>query len=380
MFPSMPTQRLTATFVKKVTQSERVEYYDTWQPRPGTWFVLRVSPRRKAFQVVYRIAGRKKRYTLGYFPSMGLADAHDEAQRVAGTLLEGGDPSRDREREKASPDFRTFAERYIEEYAKPRKSTWERDQEILDRDLLPHWGEKQARAVSKADCRDRLREIAQRGPVASNRALALVRRMYNWGCEEDIVEHNPTLGVRAQRERARDRVYSDKEIKTLWEAYGSLPERSRDCLRCIAALAQRPNEVMSMHSDHIEGRWWTIPAEIAKNGLAHRVYLPDLAYGIIEPRLGEGWVFPSPRGDGPIATVQKAHEKARGDMEGQIRDWRRTGASRMASAGVPRYIVGRVLNHVEPGVTAVYDRHSYDAEKREAMEQWGSILRSILAG
>jgi len=378
----MPTRRLTAAFIRRATATERVEYFDTWQPRPGTWFVFRVSPRRKSFQLVYRINKRKKRYTVGHFPAMDLADAHDEAQRVAGTLLEGGDPARAREAAKASPVFEDFAKRYIREYAKPHKQTWERDQEIIDRDLVPEWGDRQVRAIAKADCRELIRSIAERGPVAANRALALVRRMYNWGAEEDIVEHNPALGIRAQREKARDKVYGEREIRDLWKAYGELPARSRDALRCIAVLAQRPNEVMSMHSDDVEGRWWTIPSDVAKNALAHRVYLPDLAYGIIEPRLGEGWVFPSPRGDGPIETVQKMHERARkaAKVKGQIRDWRRTGASRMASDGVPRYIVARVLNHVEPGVTAVYDRHSYDAEKRDALERWNSMLAAILAG
>ena len=59
-------------------------------------------------------------------------------------------------------------------------------------------------------------------------------------------------------------------------------------------------------------------------------------------------------------------------------DLRRTAASRMASAGVPRLVVGKVLNHVEQGVTAVYDRHSYDREKRAALDAWARDLVTIL--
>lgn len=39
--------------------------------------------------------------------------------------------------------------------------------------------------------------------------------------------------------------------------------------------------------------------------------------------------------------------------------------------GIPRLVVSKILNHVESGVTAIYDRHSYDAEKREALAKWG---------
>jgi hypothetical protein len=43
----------------------------------------------------------------------------------------------------------------------------------------------------------------------------------------------------------------------------------------------------------------------------------------------------------------------------------------MVGAGVPRLVVSKILNHVETGVTAVYDRHSYDQEKRSALDFWG---------
>jgi hypothetical protein len=50
----------------------------------------------------------------------------------------------------------------------------------------------------------------------------------------------------------------------------------------------------------------------------------------------------------------------------------------MASMGIPRLVIARILNHVETGVTAVYDRHSYDREKREALDTWGRRLEEIV--
>ncbi len=38
------------------------------------------------------------------------------------------------------------------------------------------------------------------------------------------------------------------------------------------------------------------------------------------------------------------------------------------------------MNHVESGITAVYDRHSYDAEKRHALDLWGSYVERVAAG
>jgi hypothetical protein len=47
--------------------------------------------------------------------------------------------------------------------------------------------------------------------------------------------------------------------------------------------------------------------------------------------------------------------------------------------GIPRLTVSKILNHVEPGVTAVYDRYSYDKEKREALEVWNRRLQLMVS-
>jgi len=134
--------------------------------------------------------------------------------------------------------------------------------------------------------------------------------------------------------------------------------------------------------------WWTIPAEKSKSGLAHRVALTSMALRIISQMesLSRGakssaYVFPSPKGDGPIENVQKAIQRIKKstgiDFVGH--DLRRTAASMMTGMAIPRLVVGKILNHVEPGVTKVYDRHSYDKEKREALESWSRRLMVLVS-
>jgi integrase len=64
-----------------------------------------------------------------------------------------------------------------------------------------------------------------------------------------------------------------------------------------------------MHTNEIDSEWWTIPAERAKNGKAHRVYLTPMARQIIKQAIDyiklmreipegqeySGYIFPSPR-------------------------------------------------------------------------------------
>ena len=52
----------------------------------------------------------------------------------------------------------------------------------------------------------------------------------------------------------------------------------------------------------------------------------------------------------------------------------------MASLGIARLTISKVLNHVETGVTSIYDRDGCDAEKRHALEVWAAHLEDILSG
>ena len=52
----------------------------------------------------------------------------------------------------------------------------------------------------------------------------------------------------------------------------------------------------------------------------------------------------------------------------------------MSEMGVSRLVLSRILNHADKGITSVYDRHGYDAEKRAALDAWAAKLRDIIEG
>jgi len=133
-------------------------------------------------------------------------------------------------------------------------------------------------------------------------------------------------------------------------------------------------------------KWWTVPATVAKNKLAHRVPLNPPAVTILRELRASAkqyavWVCASSLLDTPVSHDAKkavARIRRRVGFDSRGHDLRRTAASLMTSAGIPRLVVAKILNHVETGVTAVYDRHSYDGEKREALDLWARQLQRIL--
>ena len=66
-----------------------------------------------------------------------------------------------------------------------------------------------------------------------------------------------------------------------------------------------------------------------------------------------------------------------------VHDLRRTAATRMAEAGTAPHIVEAVLNHVsghKAGVAGVYNRASYEPQKRIALQQWSDHLEALVSG
>jgi integrase len=192
---------------------------------------------------------------------------------------------------------------------------------------------------------------------------------------------------RVVKEQPRDRVLSEDEIRAVWSALDEEQPMMAGLIRLRLLTAQRGGELLGARWEEFDltGGWWTIPASRSKNKLSHRVPLSPPALRIVK-ELHElsgksEWVFPSPWKKCPhVHHAQKAFERLveRSGVKFRAHDLRRTAASLMVGGGVPRLVVSKILNHVETGITAVYDRHGDDAEKRAALDFWGDRLEAII--
>ncbi len=343
---------------------------------------------RKAYFLRYTAQGKRRRMNLGTYPALPLAQARNKAKEVLGRIATGGDPQVQRQADRAAETFGELAAEYLERHAKPKKRSWKEDERIIGAELLPTWRNRKAKKISRREISDLLDGIVERGaPIMANRTKALISKIFNFGMARDIVEFNPCHGIpMPAKAQQRDRVLDEDEIRRFWRALDGFEPILAETFKLRLLTAQRGAEVLRMRWEQIAGDWWTIPAEVAKNGLAHRVPLSPQVQALLselrELTGGSVWVFASPRKPGaPLKTVTRAAQRiARAARIENFtsHDLRRTAASQMASMRIPRLVISKVLNHAESGITAVYDRHSYDAEKREALEQWGARLEEIV--
>ncbi len=266
----MPKLSLTIPTLKALRPEpgRQIDYHDTTL----TGFAVRVSPAgKKTFCIFYRRGRLSRRYTIGSFPNISLADARGEAKRALRDAAMGKDPAEEKKKSRNAETFSELADLYLEKHAS-KKKTGAEDRRIVDRYLLPELKRVRAQDVTRRQIRKILEAVEKTGPVMANRVLSCVKTIYNWGLAHDVVEGSPCVGLaRPTVERSRDRVYSEEELKKVWNAAEAEASVVGALFQLQLLTATRVSEASNMKWSEIEERWWTIPAQRSKNGLSHRV-------------------------------------------------------------------------------------------------------------
>lgn len=423
-------QKFTDLFIRNL-KSKVKEF--TVREKGG--FGIRVMPSgRKVFFFLYRVDGQRRFLNFGEYPDLDLKDARKKFEAAAAQVkllkdgLPGGadpvqvknDKSVEREEHRKAHTVAELITDYIEKHAMVNKKGWQEDKRILEKDALPTWGKRKATDIKKRDVVLLLESIVGRGaPGSANNNFKIIRKMFRFAVQRDILEHSPCDGVVMPAPLNRgDRVLSETEIETLWNSLDSchVSDEIRRAIRLILLTGQRPGEVIGLHTDEIDGKWWTIPVERSKNKKAHRVYLTATVLDLIGPlkvldeetkeMKPKGFIFPCPntKKNQGIAVNAIAHAVRRNmdspvlvngmaayDKNGKPitenklgvadftpHDLRRTAATFLSQIGFMDEVIDAVLNHVKQGIIKTYNLNKYDKEKQVALEAWERKLISII--
>lgn len=433
---TVPTIRLTQAAVDKISPPKvgREEHFDNHLPGFG----LRVSKTgAKSWVVFYRVAGKQRRYTIG---TLGKYPKVEDARARAREIQQAAERGIDLAAEKAAtasqqPDtVAAVATLFIERYAKPKNRSWRTTEQRLLSHVVPKWGTRDILSITRRDMIELLDGMVDAGkPIAANRALAAVRKMFNWAVERDIIKVSPIANVQAPgNEVSRERVLTDDELSRVYAAAERDGGITGAFIRALVLTGQRRTEVATMRWADVDfaKNVWTLPQTATKADRTHEVPLAPAVVSLLTalPRTG-GYVFTS-RGhrrkpgqpiagdrltdrdrpisgygkikaklDKKVAELAKEDGKSQGQLPaepgredappaddggaGTQADWRfhdlrRTAGTGMARLGIAVSTISRVLNHKEGGVTQIYNRYSYLDEKRRALETWARHVESLV--
>ena len=389
------------SFTKKVLDKlplppvgKRVDYFDT----TTNHLTLRVSHvGTKAFVLYRKIDGIAERLTLGRYPAMSIDQARRMVDQHNGSIAVGQNPAEEKRSMRQESALGEVFARYMVEYAKPRKKSWEIDEQRYNVHLI-HWQNKKLSAIKKQHVQKLLVYIADHqrmiegidkvgrrkvkkvgGKGASNQILRLLRKVFNlaidWGWDGD----NPCTRIKEYKSKSRDRFLEGDERPKFFEALGEEPNTTaRDYILASLLTGARRTNVLEMRWDEInlERKEWLIPE--TKNGESQRLPLISAMLTLLKDRKVKGgdseWVFPSHGSTGHLTNPDKTWKRVLSragieDVRGTwLRDLRRSMVSWQANTGASLSVIGKSLNHKNVNTTAIYARLALDPV-RESMEK-----------
>ncbi len=357
---------------------DRLEVYDTKTPH----LRVRVSHTgRKVFEVYRWHQGRPTRIKIGVWPDLSIEQVRKEAEKLNAELAKGEDPAEQRRQRRQEMTFAGLFEIYLERHAKPRKRTWQEDEDYYHRHLESKLGKKRLSDITRADVAAIHARIGKDRPTHANRVLALISSIFGRAIEFGLWDQfNPCLGIRRFPEHARDRFLSGDELRRFFEAMEQEPNDTARDFFTVALLtgARRANVLEMKWADlNLDEATWRIGR--TKNGTPQTVALVEPVVELLRirrERINSLFVFPGSGVTGHLVEPKKSWAricKAAGIDGVRIHDLRRTMGSWQAKTGASLPVIGKSLNHKNQSTTAVYARLDLDPV-RSAMEKAAAAM------
>jgi integrase len=355
---------------------------------PGHYLRVR-SGGSRTFIIQWRQGEFQRRSTIGKVGVLTLDEARKKARKALVGIDEGNDPVAAKAKSRADDkqNFLVVAEEYLDARAKDMKPlSLDQCQRHL-RKYFKALHRLALRKIERATVAAELRTIAKaHGAVQADRARSTLSRFYGWCIGEGIAEVNPAIGTNKQsKAKSRERVLTDDELVKVWNTapasdYGRI-------VKLLMLTGQRRDEIADLQRAEIaQAGLIALPPERTKNSRPHDVPLSAQAQAVLaeQPAIADrDLVFG--RGEGGFSGFSRAKEmldEASGVSDWTLHDLRRTMATRMGDLGVQPHIIEAVLNHVsghKGGVAGIYNRSTYAAEKRAALDLWGMHVMTLLA-
>ncbi|MFI5020746.1 MAG: tyrosine-type recombinase/integrase [Alphaproteobacteria bacterium] len=296
-------------------------------------FGVRVTDRRHVtFIVMRRVAGKLLRHSIGDYPAIGLGTARTRARAALEDMTRGVDPKAARtlhkieEAQRRKNSFAAVAHEFIARHVRggaggtPLRSAGDIEGAIR-REFIPRWGERPIDEVRRIEVIRMLEETIDRGKrSAAHHLLSYLKTLYNWaiGRGKFGLEHSPCDRIKPGkligRQRPRQRVLSDDEIRQLWQASAALGYPFGPFVRLLLLTGQRLSEVAAMSWTEIDAarQAWVIPPDRMKGAAAHLVPLSAEAREILDalPQGARGeFIFSTTEGAKPVKGFSKAKDR-----------------------------------------------------------------------
>lgn len=346
---------------------------------------VRVQPSgARAFVAVARDPyGKQVWATIGAADVLGIEEARDRARKAIKRIKAGLPPIEPPPIK--SDSVKDVAENWLRRYVAAKKLRSEREiRRTLEKYVLPYWADRDFVSIKRSDVAALLDQIEDdHGSRMADIVKAYLSGIANWFAKRNDEYRSPFVrGMNRHGNGTRSRILEDNELRAIWKQ-AEVNGRFGAVVRLLLLTAQRREKVVNMKWADINNGVWTIATAEREKGNAGSLALPAQALAIIkaQPKIGENPYVFAGRGNSAAHMWQfktPFDRKLPNMPRWTLHDLRRSSRSLMARAGVRPDIAERVLGHAIKGVEGTYDRHTYGAQKGQALAKLATLIDSIV--
>jgi integrase len=382
----MPKRAFTDAALKRLKPPKAGQQDVFDQGYPGLAMRLSYGGNR-SWVYFYRINGRLRRMTLGIYPALSLADAREAWRNARNDVQAGREPTRPRGPTDGDSTFEKALENWLKR-DQANNRTKDAIKRLIDKDATPAWRHRHIADIGRADVLDVIDRVVDRGsPITARRLHAHLHRFFTWHTGRGKIPLNPMAHLpKPGTETRRERVLNDKELVAVWRATEEIGWPFGDAVRLLILTGARREEIGGLKWNEIEGDTIKLTGGRTKNGEPQNIPLSTATAIVIQrlPRIANSERVFTTNGKTSVSGWSRAKRNL--DDLSKIKNWRihdlrRTVATGLQRLGVNLQTIEAVLGHTSGsrgGVVGVYQRHSFDAEKRAALDAWGEHVRSLV--
>jgi integrase len=395
----MPT--LNDKFIKSLLAPES-KHKIYWDDRVIGLGIRITSNHILSFILDYVKDTRRRRYTIGRYPTLTTTAAREIATELKGKIIKGYDPLQEKEGIRDTPTIKEFAADFLKAKAKVlRPSTLESYRVFfLEKHIIPKFGNLKINSISKKEIEMFHSSFAQT-PRMGNRVLEMMRSMFNIAVSWGILEKNPGADIKKFLEYKRERYLSDDEITRLIRVLDEEPiQINSHIIKLILLTGSRKGEVLSARWQDFDfkNEVWMKPAELTKQKRSSHIPLSKEVMEILhkmkknitsEKKDGnrkedyiisnDYFLFYNLKTKSHLKDIKRfwitVCKKAQ-ITNATIHDLRHTYASVLVNSGIGLEVIGKLIGHSNVRTTQRY-AHLVNSTLKQATEVFGSKIGAI---
>lgn len=376
-------------------EKEKEQYWDT----KARGLYLQVSKSGvKSFFVRRKVHGHSERLFLGRFPELTIEQARIKVADFHSSLAQGKNLAQARRSDLKEMTLGQLFVEYLERHARKSRKTADEIQKQFDRSFSK-WKDRKLSSMTTDVAESIHQAIGEsRGPYAANRAIELLRALFNKAVEwKHFKGDNPTETITLFPEQSRVRIIQADEFDRFFAALEEEGDQDiKDFVMLSLFTGARKSNVLAMSFSDIDLKQgtWTIPGEQAKNSQTHTIPLTEEELSILKRRRKDQqkarqndpenpkykdnhFVFFGTGKTGHLVEPKRQWKnilKRAGIENLHLHDLRRSMASWMANSGANVALIQSAMNHKDLKTTLTVYAHTVKDAERDARQKAHALM------